>query len=131
MHRAERSEELGEDGGGAAGVAAGVRVREVADERLGEHGRRLVGVGGAAVQVEVVDGVGAADADDDVVGVGRAEARAAAPTTTTAVRPASAWRHSDSATGRTTPPVLPDPAGPTTSMDVPSRSVPRPRPAPR
>src|SRR5690606_7651871 len=70
---AERSEQLGQDGGGAAAVAAGVRVGQIPGESFGEHGGGLVGVGGAAVQVEVVHRVGVADAHDDVVGVGRAE----------------------------------------------------------
>src|SRR5690606_26911833 len=69
----ERSEQLGQDGGGAAAVAAGVRVGQIPGESFGEHGGGLVGVGGAAVQVEVVHRVGVADAHDDVVGVGRAE----------------------------------------------------------
>ncbi len=73
MDGAEGTEQLGEDGGGAAAVAARVRVGEVADEGLGEYGGGLVGVGGAAVEVEVVHGVGVADADDDVIGLCRAE----------------------------------------------------------
>ncbi len=76
VHRVEGAEELGEDGGGAAGVAAGVRVGEVADQGFGEDDGGLVRVGGAAVQVEVVHGVRVADPYDDVVGVGRAEVRA-------------------------------------------------------
>lgn len=60
----ERPEELGEGGGGPAYVDPG----DVPHEALGEEHRGLVGVGGAAVEVQVVDGVGVADAHDDVVG---------------------------------------------------------------
>jgi hypothetical protein len=50
-----------------------MRVGEITDQRLGQHGGGLVGVGGAAVEVEVVHGLGIADLYDDVVGVDRAE----------------------------------------------------------
>lgn len=76
MDGAERPEQLGQHGGGAAAVAARMRVGEIPHERLGEHGRRLVGVAGAAVQVQVVDRVRVSDPYDDVVRVLRSEPRA-------------------------------------------------------
>ena len=86
---------------------------EVADEGLGEHPGRLVGVVGAAVEVEVVGGVGVARPDHDVervvgpeAGPGRGRRRRRRRC------PASAWRHSDSTTGRTSRAVLPRPGRP-------------------
>ena len=108
-----RAEQLGERRGGPAAVAARAAGRPGRRQRLGEDGRGLVGVRGAAVEVEVVDGVGAADPHDDVVRVVGPEPRPrGAATATTAARPASAWRHSDSTTGRTSRPGLPRPGRP-------------------
>ncbi len=69
MGRAVRAQQLGEDGGGAAAVQAA----DVSDEPFREDGGGLVGVAGAAVEVQVVGGGGVADADDDVEGLVRAQ----------------------------------------------------------
>lgn len=53
-----------------------MRLGEVPDERLGEHGRGFVRIGRTAVQVEVVHRLRIPDLYDDVVGVGRSEPRA-------------------------------------------------------
>lgn len=53
-----------------------MRLGEVPDERLGQHGRGFVRIGRTAVQVEVVHRLRVPDLYDDVVGVGRSEPRA-------------------------------------------------------
>ncbi len=68
---AVRPDELGQGGGGAAGVR-----EEVAGQGFGEEPGRVVGLLGAAVQVEVVPGLGVSDGDDRVEGVVGGEAGA-------------------------------------------------------
>lgn len=63
VRRPEGPQQLGEGGRGPAHLDP----LHVSDEGLGEQGGGLVGVRRAAVEVEVVDGVGVADADHDVV----------------------------------------------------------------
>lgn len=127
VRRPERAEELGEGGRGPAHVDPG----DVPDEGLGEQGGGLVGVGGAAVEVEVVDGGGVADADHDVVGVVRPELGPGRADGDDGGLAGERLEREDSTTGRTRRRVLPLPEGPTARSEVPSTSGSRANPVPR